>query len=36
MDAIAVAMSFPSTFGRKLDALYDYLTDLLAPRGSTC
>jgi RNAse (barnase) inhibitor barstar len=28
MDAIAAAMSFPSTFGRNLDALYDYLTDL--------
>ncbi|WP_091673737.1 barstar family protein [Amycolatopsis marina] len=28
MDAIAAALSFPSWFGRNLDALYDSLTDL--------
>lgn len=28
MDAIAAALSFPTGFGRNLDALYDYLTDL--------
>ncbi|MDT8914591.1 barstar family protein [Amycolatopsis sp. PS_44_ISF1] len=28
LDAIAEAMSFPSYFGRNLDALYDLLTDL--------
>jgi RNAse (barnase) inhibitor barstar len=28
LDAIAAALSFPETFGKNLDALYDYLTDL--------
>lgn len=28
LDAIASSMSFPDTFGRNLDALYDCLTDL--------
>lgn len=28
MDAIAAALSFPTWFGRNLDALYDCLTDL--------
>ncbi|MFO7191022.1 MAG: barstar family protein [Thermocrispum agreste] len=28
LDAIADAMEFPESFGRNLDALYDYLTDL--------
>jgi len=28
MDAIAAALSFPAVFGRNLDALYDFLTDL--------
>lgn len=28
LDAFAAAMSFPSWFGRNLDALYDCLTDL--------
>jgi len=34
LDGIAAAMSFPSYFGRNLDALYDLLTDLSwLPRG---
>jgi RNAse (barnase) inhibitor barstar len=28
LDGIAAAMSFPESFGRNLDALYDCLTDL--------
>jgi RNAse (barnase) inhibitor barstar len=28
LDAIAAALSFPATFGKNLDALYDCLTDL--------
>ncbi|WP_020660948.1 barstar family protein [Amycolatopsis benzoatilytica] len=34
LDGIAAALSFPSHFGRNLDALYDMLTDLSwLPRG---